>query len=673
MDAADTIEVRTSRLIAADGLLAPYRETIAARLLNTELIRERLLPPGGSLADFASGHEYYGLHFRDGGWVFREWAPNADALFLVGDFSQWRPRKAYALTRISQEGAWEIRLPEKALRHGDLYRIHVRFPGGKGDRVPAWARRVVTDPETKIANAQVWRPPSPYRFRNPGPVRAPKPLFVYEAHVGMAQEEPRVGSYREFADSVIPRVKKAGYNTLQLMAVAEHPYYASFGYQVGSFFAPSSRFGPPEDLKYLVDEAHGAGLFVLMDLIHSHAVANEVEGLSRFDGTAFQYFHEGERGLHPAWGTRLFDYGKPEVLHFLLSNCRFWLDEFWVDGFRFDGVTSMLYLHHGLSMAFTSLGDYYNGEVDEDALSYLSLANELIHTVRPAAVTVAEDVSGLPGLAAPLENGGTGFDFRYAMGVPDYWIKLVKDTRDEDWRLGRLWYELTNRRSEEKTISYAECHDQALVGDQTLIFRLLGGEMYESMSVLFRKSLTVERGIALHKMIRLVTLLTAGHGYLNFMGNEFGHPEWIDFPREGNGFSYAYARRQWHLVDDPLLLYRFLAEFDREMLSLARDRSLPDGAYPYLLLADETAKVLAFSRASLTAVFNFHPLKSHVDFPVWAAPGSYRQILTTDDERFGGHARLAPGQIHHTLTDPIHRHFLSLYLPTRSAVVLEKI
>ncbi|RPJ73031.1 MAG: 1,4-alpha-glucan-branching enzyme, partial [Desulfobacteraceae bacterium] len=458
------------------------------------------------------------------------------------------------------------------------------------------------------------------------------------------------------------------------MAIMEHPFYGSFGYQVSSFFAASSRFGPPEDLKALVDAAHAAGIAVIMDIVHSHAVSNEVEGLSRFDGTLYQFFHDLPRGLHAAWDSRCFDYGKPEVLHFLLSNCRFWLDEFRFDGFRFDGVTSMLYLDHGLGRSFVSYADYFNENLDEDALTYLALANRLVHTLRPDALTVAEDVSGMPGLAAPASEGGLGIDYRFAMGVPDYWIRLIKEVPDEHWPLGHLWYELTNRRREEKTIAYAESHDQALVGDQSIIFRLIGADMYRHMQV-SDANLRVDRGVALHKMIRLITLAAGGHGYLNFMGNEFGHPEWIDFPREGNGWSYRYARRQWYLADDANLKYRFLNRFDREMIGLATACRMYESGEPRLLHERSDALVIAFERAGLVFVFNFHPDASHVDYRIAAAPGKYRVLLDSDAPEVGGHGRLDPRQEHFTLYEPEGGragHHLSLYLPSRSALVLRK-
>lgn len=657
------------RLIQRDPLLAPYAAILLRRVRKVEATEQRLTGGLVDLAELASGHEYFGLHFRNGCWVLRECAPNAQSIYVKGPFCDWRAEPGYALSPRGSEGVWEIQLPEEALAHGDPYRLEVRWPGGGGDRLPAWTRRVVRDERTGSFNAQAWRPAAPYEWRHARRPRPAGPLLIYETHVGMAQEEPKVGTYDEFRTQVLPRIRDAGYGAIQIMALAEHPYYASFGYQVSSYFACSSRFGTPEELKALVDQAHGMGLLVFMDLVHSHAARNEVEGISRQDGTSTLYFHEGPRGEHPAWDSRCFDYGKPQVLHFLLSNCRFWLDEFRVDGFRFDGVTSMLYWDHGLKRNFTSYDDYFGPEVDEDALTYLTLANELIHRLSPEAVTIAEDVSGFPGLALPVTEGGAGFDYRFAMGVADTWIELTKDVPDENWPIGELWHELTNRRRDEPTISYAESHDQALVGDQTLIFRLLGSRMYDRMSIT-SEDVAVERGIGLHKMIRLATLGTAGHGYLSFMGNEFGHPEWIDFPREGNRWSYAHARRQWRLSQDENLRYRHLAAFDHDLMAFARAYGVPSGQDEFLLHSDEEAKVLAWLRAGLVFVMNFHPSRSFPDYQIPAARGTYRTVLDTDRGAYGGFDRQATDIVHHTLADRIERHFLSLYLPSRTAMVL---
>ncbi|MFO7716124.1 alpha amylase C-terminal domain-containing protein [Desulfosarcina sp.] len=666
------IHTLVDRLINADPYLEGHRADLVRRLGHIQGMRERITQGRMDLMDLASGHEYFGLHKTTDGWVFREWAPNATAVYLVGDFSGWNEDRSFALTRLSNEGDWEIHLSPDVLHHGDFFRLRIHWDGGRGDRIPAYARRVVQDPDTMIFNAQVWAPDSPYHWRHDDFKRPDRPPLIYEVHVGMAQEDEKVGTWREFTANILPRIVAAGYNTIQLMAVQEHPYYGSFGYHVSSFFAPSSRFGPPEDLMDLIDSAHAQNIAVIMDLVHSHSVSNTVEGLGLFDGTEYQYFHKGRRGHHYAWDSRCFDYGKPQVIHFLLSNCRYWLDAFHVDGYRFDGITSMLYTHHGLERAFSGYDDYFNDTVDEDALAYLALANELIHRIRPDAMTVAEDISGMPGLALPVAGGGVGFDFRFAMGVPDYWIRMVKDTPDEDWSMGHLWHELTNRRREEQTISYTESHDQALVGDKTLMFRMADAAMYDHM-LADDPHLGVDRAMALHKMIRLVTLATAGSGYLNFMGNEFGHPDWIDFPREGNHWSFRYARRQWHLADDPNLKYRLLARFDRQMIALFDGFNLLAGGDPSLLWDHHHDKILAFARAGWIYVFNFHPTQSFPGYGIPAPGGSYRLMLDTDATDFGGHGRIAPGQVHHTLVEannPWGRR-LSLYLPARTGSVLQ--
>lgn len=654
--------------------LRAYESVIHRRRQRLRETERRLTAGRMTLTDFASGHEFFGLHRADGDWILREWAPAATAIELVGSCNNWTPSPRYRFQQDTSNGNWTLRLPADALKHGDLYKLAVSWNGGSGERIPAWTRRAVQDDVTKVFSAQVWVPAEPYLWRHPDfrrPAEAPR---IYEAHVGMAQEEPRVGTYREFEEKTLPRIVDAGYNTIQLMAIQEHPYYGSFGYHVSSFFAASSRFGTPEDLKRLVDAAHGAGVAVIMDIVHSHAVKNEVEGLSRYDGTYDQFFHAGPRGDHIAWDSRCFNYGRTEVLHFLLSNCRFWLDEYRFDGFRFDGVTSLLYFDHGLGKRFTSYDDYYGPNVDDDACVYLCLANQVIHGVRPDAMTVAEDMSGMPGLCVPADQGGMGFDYRLAMGVPDYWIKLIKEVPDEHWHMGELYHELTNRRADEKTINYAESHDQALVGDKTIIFRLIDAAMYWHMNI-YEGDLGVDRGIALHKLIRLLTLGTAGHGYLNFMGNEFGHPEWIDFPRQGNNWSYQHARRQWHLRDDTNLRYRFLAEFDRDMMALALRSHLLDTPGPRFLFEHLTHQILGFERAGLIFLFNFNPTQSFPDYAFPATAREYRLTLDSDSPGYGGHSRVTPHQKYFTqpaLNPDDHSHRTGMaYLPSRAAIVLE--
>lgn len=662
------------KIIQHDPWLEPFKSAIEGRYQyalskGNELTQDHRL----SLSDFASGYLYFGMHKTSDGWVVREWAPNATDIFLIGDFNQWQRNEAYKLKRLSN-GVFEGIFPEKSIQHGQLYKFYICWNGGAGERIPAWCRRVVQDDETKIFSAQVWNPEKQYTFKNKKFKPNTDPLMIYECHIGMATNEQKVGTYSEFRENVLPRVKKAGYNCIQIMAIQEHPYYGSFGYHVSSFFAASSRFGTPEELKELIDTAHGMGISVIMDIVHSHAVKNEVEGLGRFDGTGYQYFHDGSRREHPAWDSLCFNYGKNEVLHFLLSNCKFWLEEYNFDGFRFDGVTSMLYLSHGLGEAFSGYADYYNLNQDGDAICYLTLANQLIHEVKPTAITIAEEMSGMPGLASKFVDGGMGFDYRMAMGIPDLWIKYIKEYTDENWKPGHLFWELTNRRSDEKTISYAESHDQALVGDKTIIFRLIDADMYWHMQK-GDTTYMVDRGIALHKMIRLLTASTINGGYLNFMGNEFGHPEWIDFPREGNGWSYKYARRQWELVDNPNYLYKALADFDKAMVDLIVERDKFQEISLYKYWENSGDQVLAFGRDDLLFVYNFHPYNSYTDYGMLVAPGEYEMVLNTDSKSFGGFG-LSDESIHH-FTMPadgfIDKEWIKLYVPSRSAFVLRRI
>ncbi len=656
-----------------DPYLEPYAAAIYGRYDYFRQIEKRLLTESHSLSEFATGYLYFGLHRLTDGWVFREWAPNATAIYLIGDFNNWQKHPDYQLKKL-QNGIWEIKLPEYAITHSQLYKLLIQWEGGEGERIPAWARRVVQDHETKIFSAQVWQPLRPYNFKIKNFKPQTKPLLIYECHIGMSGSDEKVSTYNEFRINVLPRVIKAGYNCIQLMAIQEHPYYGSFGYHVSSFFAASSRFGTPDELKILIDEAHENGIAVIMDIVHSHAVKNEVEGLGRFDGTPYQYFHGGHRREHPAWDSLCFDYGKPAVIHFLLSNCKYWLEEFKFDGFRFDGVTSMLYRSHGLGEDFGDYSSYYNLNQDGDAICYLTLANKLIHEVNPNAITIAEEVSGMPGLAVKTEDGGIGFDYRMAMGIPDFWIKYIKEVRDEDWKVGHIFWELTNRRADEKTVNYAESHDQAMVGDKTIIFRLIDAEMYWHMQK-GDNTLTVDRGVALHKMIRLITATTINGAYLNFMGNEFGHPEWIDFPREGNGWSHKYARRQWELVDNAQYLYHDLGVFDRDMITLIK--SVHEfNQLPIKQLWDiEGDKVLAYQRGNLVFVYNFNGDKSFVDYGILADKGTYKVVLNTDNSKYGGYDLVDESIEHLTLSKPVHesgKEWLMLYLPARSAMILKK-
>ena len=662
-------------IVTNDPWLHPVSAAVDARHDRYENRLKDIQNRYGSLKAFASAHTFLGFHYdtRRHGWWYREWAPAARYLALMGDFNDWR-HYDYPLENIGN-GIWEIFLPDSEfsgrLTHGSKLKVVVQSAIGEHERIPVYCQRVIQDEGSKDFAAQFWNPEKPYVFSNKAPELGKTPLLIYEAHVGMAQETEGVGTYKEFTEKILPRIKADGYNAVQLMAIAEHPYYGSFGYHVSNFFAPSSRFGTPEELKELIDTAHGMGLLVIMDLVHSHTAKNIREGLNLFDGSDHQYLHPGARGEHRLWDSKLFDYGKENTLQLLLSNVRYWLEDFHFDGFRFDGVTSMLYLDHGIGVVFDAPEKYFGSNVDDDAVTYLQLANTLTHELNPDAITIAEDVSGMPGLCQAIADGGMGFDYRLGMGLPDFWIKVLKDQPEEQWNMSQFFFTMNDHLPTTKTIAYAESHDQALVGDKTIAFRLMDKEMYTSMSI-DTPSITVDRGIALHKMIRLFTITLGGEAWLNFMGNEFGHPEWIDFPRHDNGWSYQYARRQWSLVDNGWLKYKFMGTFDQAMLNFVKDNDILSSAQAWLLKADEENKTIIYERNNLIFVFNWGA-KSLPDYEIpLKQTGDYRIIFSSDSPDFGGFGNIStdtrfPSE---QRTDGI---FMKIYNVSRTATVYQVI
>lgn len=675
--ADDQIVPHFSRFLHDDPYVKPYQTEIERRYKEFCNLKRRIEEHEGSLEKFSKGYERFGINKTYEGLTYREWAPEAKGLYLIGDFNGWS-RTSHPCTK-NEFGVWELTLPYKEdgsspIPHGSKVKVAVQLENGDlVDRISPWIRYSVCPDNSIVYEGVYWDPPQPYQWQHSRPKKT-SGLRIYECHVGIASTEPKVASYKHFTYDVIPRIKKLGYNCIQLMAVMEHAYYACFGYQVTNFFAASSRYGTPDELKELIDVAHGNGILVLLDVVHSHAAKNVMDGLNEFDGSQTCYFHNNSRGVHTLWDSRLFDYTKWEVLRFLLSNLRWYMEFYQFDGFRFDGVTSMIYHDHGLGHGFGGdYPDYFGLGVDTESLIYLMLANDMLHTLHPDVITVAEEVSGMPGLCRPVAEGGTGFDYRLGMAAPDMWIKILKALKDEDWHMWDIVWTLINRRHNEKTITYAESHDQALVGDKTIAFWLMDKEMYWFMSETTPFTPIIERGLALHKMIRLVTCALGGEGYLNFIGNEFGHPEWLDFPREGNNCSYHYARRQWNLADDHLLRYKYLNEFDRAMMHLEEKYHWLESPQAYVSLHHEDDKLIVFERGTLLWVFNFHTTKSFADYRIGAGTaGKYRIALDSDAASFGGHGRLDVNCEYLVDSQPWHDRPFSLlvYIPCRSALVL---
>ncbi|CAL5219263.1 g1061 [Coccomyxa viridis] len=636
---------------AVDEDLLAHEEHLKYRYRQFLQTKEALEKAEGSLTDFAKGYEKLGFRREGNTVVYREWCPAATSAQLIGDFNGWGG------THMEEDGlgVWKAVLPDDpqgrpAIAHGSRVKIRLQHPDGYFvDRIPAWIKwaTVAAGQMGAKYDGIYWDPPQQERhqWQHERPTGELPSLRVYEAHVGMSSEEPKVASYAEFKDNVLPRIAKLGYNAIQLMAVQEHAYYASFGYHVTNPFAASSRSGNPEMLKALIDEAHRLGLRVLLDVVHSHVSSNADDGLAGYDFGQKEedsYFCSGERGYHTQWDSRLFNYKNWEVLRYLLSNLRWWLEEYRFDGFRFDGVTSMLYWHHGINMAFSgNYNEYFSPATNVDAVVYLMLANDLIHQLSPQAITVAEDVSGMPTLCRPVAEGGVGFDYRLGMGTPDLWVKLVKEQRDENWSMSALVSSLCNRRRSERTVGYVESHDQSLVGDQTLAWRLMGAEMYTGMSTMQPETPVIARGVSLHKIVRTLTMALGGEGWLGFMGNEFGHPEWIDFPREGNGWSHDYCRRQWSLADAEHLRYKYMNAWDEAMQRLDEEYGFLSSEHLMVSYSGDKEQVIVAERGPLVFVFNFSPYNDYEGYKIGTPePGRYKAIASSDDKQYGGQGRI---------------------------------
>eukprot|EP00928_Gymnodinium_smaydae_P011094 TRINITY_DN1413_c0_g1_i9.p1 TRINITY_DN1413_c0_g1~~TRINITY_DN1413_c0_g1_i9.p1 ORF type:complete len:834 (+),score=183.51 TRINITY_DN1413_c0_g1_i9:63-2504(+) len=667
-----------------DPHLLEHRGSIEQRVAAYNGWKQTLEENEGGLLKFAEGYRQFGFHRDEEGkkWTFTEWLPKAKQAFLIGEFNGWQNTHQM---RDAGFGRWTVDLPDLPngkwlLSHRTQYRIRIEGQDGAWfDRVSAWAKLAWQDRTTNIFNGVFWEPPPAERYtmKYPRPAR-PENLKVYEAHVGIAGVDTRVHTYQEFKDDILPVIKRLGYNAVQLMACAEHAHYGSFGYHVTSFFAPASRSGTPDELKEMIDAAHAHGIIVLMDLVHAHCSSNTIDGIASMDGTDHCYTHGGARGKQEQWDSSLFDFTKWEVLRFLLSNCRWWIDEYGFDGYRFDGVTSMLYHSHGIGKGFSGgYHEYFGMDADVESHTYLMLANDLVHSLLPkTAITIAEDVSGMPTLCRPVADGGFGFDYRLSMAVPDMWIKMLKEQPDEAWQMGHIAHTLQNRRYKEPCIAYAESHDQAIVGDKTIAFWLMDAEMYTHMSTLSPESGVIDRGLALHKMIRLVTLGLGGEGYLNFIGNEYGHPEWLDFPTEQNGWSYDHANRRMDLPGTDHLKYKFFEAFDEVMQALENRFHFVAAPHQYCSKKDEGDKVLAFERGDLLFIFNFHHDQSFTDYRIghtWNEP--MRIVLDSDEPRFGGRNRLEWG--HHN-SFPVQDgwdgryHSLQCYLPSRTVQVMAR-
>ncbi|KAI8557559.1 hypothetical protein RHMOL_Rhmol04G0020000 [Rhododendron molle] len=545
-------------------------------------------------------------------------------------FRAKKPPLPYWLETRKGRKAW-LKKYMPAIPHGSKYRVYFNTSDGPLERVPAWAPYVVPDADGNQAFAVHWEPPPEYtyKWKHKHP-EVPKSLRIYECHVGISGLEPKIASFNDFTEKVLPYVKEAGYNVIQLIGLVEHKDYFTIGYRVTNLYAVSSRYGTPDDFKRLVDEAHGLGLLVFLDIVHSYSAADEMVGLSLFDGSNDCFFHTGKRGHHKFWGTRMFKYGDVDVLHFLLSNLNWWVVEYHIDGLQFHSLASMIYTHNGFASLSGDMEEYCNQYVDKDALMYLILANEILHALHPKIITIAEDATLYPGLCEPTSQGGLGFDYFVNLSASEMWSSLLGNVPDCDWNMSKIVSTLIgNKHSADKMLLYAENHNQSISGGCSF-GEILLGEPREHAS---DRKASILRGSSLHKMIRLISFTIGGHAYLNFMGNEFGHP--------------------------------------KDMMNVDEKERILSRGLPNIHHVNDTTMVISYLRGPLLFIFNFHPTTSYERYSVGVEEaGEYQVILNSDEKRYGGQALIEQDQyIRKTVSKRMDglRNCLEVPLPNRSA------
>ena len=661
--------------------MKPFEINIKKRVLEYKKILNEIIKNEKSLENFSKSYEFMGISLLPNGDIkYREYAPGAKGISIFGEFNNWNKEQYWA--QKDKFGYWEVIVPNEngapKIQHGQIVKINVVLEDGNWmERNPIWSHYLIQNKENMILENIFWNPEIKYKWKYPEKhMKKPNSLRIYEVHIGLSSFDPKINTYKEFAEDILPRVKKMGYTAIQFMAIMEHADYASFGYHVNYLFAISSRFGTPEEFMYLIDKCHENGLYVIMDIIHSHASSNVNDGFNYWDGTDHLYFHGGDLGKHVQWDSKLYNYSSYETLRLLLSNCSYYINEYRIDGFRFDCVTSMLYTHHGIDYTFTGNYQEYFGEYfNEESAVYLMLANILIHKLNPEALTIAEDFSGMPGLCRPVNEGGYGFDYKMHMKICDKWKNFLMDIKDEEWNIGNILYTLTNRRYNENHISYAESHDQSFIGNYSLSSLLLSSERFWNMSKKSPETIVIDRGICLFKMIRLLTFALGGEGSLNFMGNEFACPDSLDFPKKENRFSYSHCRRRWDLCDNEELRYQFLYKWEVIMNKLEEIFNFIRSKDQYISTKHEEDKVIVFEKGDLLFVFNFHPIKSFEGYQIGTKWGSkHKIILDSDEERFMGKGRLKYG--HENMFLSTKKQFnnrpynMKVYIPSRTCMVL---
>ena len=571
-------------------------------------------------------HSYwiFGAHPVEGGVRFTVWCPEVKSVGVIGSFNDWTPQY---LTPRGSTGVYSGIIPEA--KPGDLYKYRITTAAGetfdKADPYAFWAEvRPGTASRIARLDGYTWHDGRYQAIRRS--TKSPRPMNIYEVHLGSwkQQEHPEDPddpflSYRQLADELIPYAKDMGYTHLELLPVMEHPFDGSWGYQVTGFFAPTSRYGGPQDFMYFVDQAHQHGLGVILDWVPGH-FCRDAHGLGRFNG---KMLFEGAD--HPEWGTYKFDFTRSEVRGFLISSALYWLGCYHADGIRVDGVTSMLYLNFGLPDWAEKTYNDQGGEENTAAVEFLRQLNDAVHTFAPGAITVAEESSAWPHVTGDTASGGLGFDYKWDMGWMNDTLEYCKtDFPFRSYHHNKLTFSMAYGFSERFILPLS--HDEVVHGKLSLMGRM-PGDYWRKFAGL--------RLLALYQ-------ITHPGGKLSFMSTEYGpFIEWRE-----------YESLEWFLLDYPT--HRMHQDYVKRLNRLYQNTPAlwqDDHSWEgfHWLDADDSAQsILLFRRTgrektkAVTVLLNFQP-EVYSDFRIGVPyPGQYQELLSSDATEFGGSGKGNP-------------------------------
>ena len=554
---------------------------------------------------------------------FAVWAPNAHRVSVIGDFNRWDGR-THVMRRLVPSGIWEVFVP--GLTDGACYKFEIRTPEGHLLRkADPYARRFEVPPNTAsiiwTEGQYAWADTDWMRDRAAHDGWMQRPMSVYEVHLGSWRRVPsddnRPLTYREMADTLVPYARDLGFTHIELMPVMEHPYAPSWGYQVIGFFAPTSRFGTPDDFRYLVDECHRHGLGVILDWVPGHFPTDE-HGLARFDGTALYEHADPRKGFHQDWGTLIFNYGRNEVRTFLLSNALYWLEQFHIDGLRVDAVASMLYLDYSRKPG-EWVPNEHGGRENLEAVSFLQQLNTITHGQAPGTITVAEESTSWPAVSRPTYVGGLGFSYKWNMGWMHDMLEFVEqDPVHRRWHHGKVTFSMLYAFTENFVLPFS--HDEVVHGKRSMLDKMPGDRWQK------------------HATLRALYGYMFGHPgkKLMFMGGEIG--QWREWTADES--------LDWHLLDDPL--HQGLQHWVRDLNHLyQREPSLHEvdfagAGFRWIDCNDSDNSVISLVRYAkdrddfTVMAVNFTPVPRpgyRIGVP---AGGWYHELLNSDAAAYGG-------------------------------------